>query len=152
MLGEEYKGADIYISENGISDMGGTKDVQRVLYFNHYLDNILKAIDEGVNVKGYIAWSLMDNFEWRAGRTEKFGLYHVDYTSSNKTRTAKMSARVYKKIVETNEIDFNYSPDPEVFIEHPTQYVDYCKDSGSSFQIHFTLIVFSIVTKIFNYI
>ena len=129
--------------------MGGTKDVQRVFYFNNYLDNILNAINEGVNVKGYVAWSLMDNFEWRAGRTEKFGLYHVDYTSNEKTRTAKMSAKVYKKIVETNEIDFEYAPDPEIFIEHPTKYVDYCQSSASTTQIKIAFVIVSVLFKTF---
>lgn len=52
----------------------------------------------------------MDSFEWKAGYTEKFGLYHVDFNSKNKTRTAKMSAKVFSKIAQTNRIHYSYRP------------------------------------------
>lgn len=108
---KEYDNPIVYVTENGVSDKGGLNDVKRVEYFNSYLTAILHAIlHDGCNVKGYIAWSLMDSFEWKAGYTEKFGLYHVDLNSVNKTRTAKMSAKVYNRIVETHRIDKNYMP------------------------------------------
>lgn len=100
----------VYVTENGVSDKGGMNDVKRVEYFNSYLTAILSAIKDGCNVKGYIAWSLMDSYEWKAGYTEKFGLYHVDFSSANKTRTPKMSAKVFSKIAQTNRIDYSYKP------------------------------------------
>lgn len=146
-LDKEYNRMPIYVTESGMSDIGGTADDLRVFYYNHYLDNVLKAINEGANVQGYIAWSLLDNFEWRAGYTERFGLYHVDYTSDNKTRTAKKSALVYKKIVETRKIDLNYKPDPERFIETPTDFENFC-NSGSLLKESLVLLISSILLKL----
>ena len=145
---KEYKGFPIYITENGMSDLGGTNDTLRVFYYNNYLDNVLKAISDGANIKGYVAWSLMDNFEWRAGYTERFGLYHVDYKSPNKTRTPKMSAMVYKNIVATNQIDFDFKPKLDIDIETPTKYETFCNNSGVSINISLILLISSVVIKV----
>jgi beta-glucosidase/6-phospho-beta-glucosidase/beta-galactosidase len=107
---KEYQNPPVFITENGVSDKGGLNDFKRVNYFNSYLQAILNAINDGCNVKGYVAWSLMDSFEWKAGFSEKFGLYHVDFQSANKTRTPKMSAKVYSKMVKTHKIDLMYLP------------------------------------------
>ncbi|XP_055379058.1 myrosinase 1 [Condylostylus longicornis] len=116
---KEYNNPPIIVTENGVSDKGGLQDYDRVDYFNLYLTAVLDAIEDGANVKGYIAWSLMDSYEWKAGYTEKFGLYHVDFTSPNRTRTPKMSAKVYAHICETNMIDWSYRPiiKPEVIAQ-----------------------------------
>jgi beta-glucosidase/6-phospho-beta-glucosidase/beta-galactosidase len=107
---KEYNNPPVYVTENGVSDKGGLNDLKRVQYFNSYLTAIRNAMHDGCDVKGYIAWSLMDSYEWKAGFTEKFGLYHVDFNSPNKTRTPKMSAKVYRNIVKTHKIDPNYLP------------------------------------------
>lgn len=118
---KEYGNPPVIVTENGVSDFGGTHDTDRVEYFNSYLDAVLDAIEDGCNVEGYIAWSLMDSYEWKAGFTERFGLYHVDFTHPNKTRTAKMSAKVYANIVATNSVDWNFKPEPDVIIKAEAQ-------------------------------
>lgn len=66
---KEYDNPPTIVTESGVSDRGGTNDTARINYFNSYLDAVLDAIEEDCNVQGYIAWSLMDSFEWRAGYT-----------------------------------------------------------------------------------
>lgn len=66
---ERYGDVPIYITENGWSTHEGIDDDSRVAYYRAALESTLDAMDEGVNLKGYFAWSLMDNFEWMAGYT-----------------------------------------------------------------------------------
>ncbi|XP_018573476.1 myrosinase 1-like [Anoplophora glabripennis] len=102
-LKETYNNPAIIVTENGIPDNSSViDDVKRVRFYRDYLSNVRSAIEDGVNVIGYAAWSLMDNFEWGLGYTQKFGLYHVDFDSINRTRTPKTSAAYYKKVAETH--------------------------------------------------
>ena len=57
---------------------------------------------DGVQVRGYYAWSLLDNFEWASGYTEKFGLTRVDYTDPNRLRTPKQSFKYFSKLIKQN--------------------------------------------------
>jgi len=101
----EYGGKhDIYVTENGWSDNDGNLDDERRAYFyTHYINNALKAIDlDGVNLKGYTAWSLMDNMEWARGYTEKFGMHAVDMEDPARKRTAKLSAATFSQIIKEN--------------------------------------------------
>lgn len=66
-INKEYDNPPVFIMENGVSDAGGLNDLERVDYYNSYLEAVLDAIDDGCNVDGYIAWSLMDSLEWTAG-------------------------------------------------------------------------------------
>ncbi|XP_078481218.1 lactase-like protein [Ciona intestinalis] len=105
----EYPGyGSILITENGVSetDQSGCFnlcDQFRVNFFKNYTNNVLKAIRyDGVNVEGYTAWSLLDNFEWARGYKERFGIHHVDFNTLK--RTPKASALFYKRLVENNGI------------------------------------------------
>jgi len=87
----------IYITENGCSGQdtvsadGRIPDQHRIDYLSEHLGALAKAIAEGVDVRGYFVWSLLDNFEWSKGYEPRFGLVHVDY--STQTRTPKDSYR-----------------------------------------------------------
>ncbi|XP_018573214.1 myrosinase 1 [Anoplophora glabripennis] len=100
-ISKTFNDPPILITENGVSDYGDVDDTVRVNYYRDYLSNVRSAMEDGANVIGYTAWSLMDNFEWYAGYTEKFGLYKVDFNSPNRTRTPKTSAAYYKKVIQT---------------------------------------------------
>ena len=80
----------IYITENGmahkeIMQNGALPDEARISYFAAHLEEVRACIDEGVPVKGYFAWSLLDNFEWAFGYDKRFGLVHVDYDTQDRT-------------------------------------------------------------------
>ncbi|XP_033474190.2 lactase/phlorizin hydrolase-like [Epinephelus lanceolatus] len=102
---EEYGDPEIYISENGVAtDIKTTvDDIDRVFYYKTYIDEALKAHNlDGVKVKGYIATSLMDSFEWLSGYKVGFGLHHVDFTNLNRPRTPKRSAHYYYQVMKDN--------------------------------------------------
>ena len=62
----------------------------------------LSAIDDGCSVKGYTAWSLLDNFEWARGYSEKFGLHYVDFNDPNRPRKVKRSATWFRDLIRDN--------------------------------------------------
>lgn len=90
----------IYITENGLADAA---DKNREWFIKESLKNIHKAIQEGVDVRGYLYWSLLDNFEWDKGFWPRFGLVEIDYKTME--RKIRPSAREYKKIVAKNAIE-----------------------------------------------
>nr|AIA09348.1 beta-glucosidase [Periplaneta americana] len=104
-IAEIYNNPPVIITENGFSDHGELNDTGRINYLTSYLTEMLNAIHEdGCNVVGYTAWSLIDNFEWNNGYTQRFGLYHVDFEDPNRARTIKESAKVYAEIIATKQI------------------------------------------------
>ncbi|XP_077302259.1 myrosinase 1-like [Arctopsyche grandis] len=102
---ENYYNPEIIVFENGFSDRDNKDDVDRISYYNQYLNALLDALEDGCNVTAYTAWSLMDNFEWLQGYTERFGLYYVDFNDPRRTRTPKASAFYYKSILESRTIE-----------------------------------------------
>jgi beta-glucosidase len=99
-------GKPVIISENGMSNTdwifmdGQVHDVQRIDFLTRYLSQLKKASQEGVAVRGYFHWSLMDNFEWGYGYSERFGLIYVDYHTQK--RVVKDSGHWYKKVIQNN--------------------------------------------------
>ncbi|KAK4582311.1 hypothetical protein RGQ29_025475 [Quercus rubra] len=104
----KYNDPLIFITENGISEFNNDTlslkealaDNYRIDYYYRHFQYILKAIKDGVNVKGYFAWSLLDNFEWGAGYSVRFGINYVDYKNGLK-RYPKLSARWFKKFLKS---------------------------------------------------
>ncbi|KAJ0039058.1 hypothetical protein Pint_23522 [Pistacia integerrima] len=106
----KYENPPVIITENGMDDPNNLlipikdalKDQKRIKYHNDYLTNLLAAIKEdGCNVKGYFVWSLLDNWEWAAGYTSRFGLYFVDYNDKLK-RYPKDSVQWFKKFLASS--------------------------------------------------
>src|SRR4051794_28256811 len=99
---------NIYISENGTSAAddvtadGSVYDMDRIMYLRNYLAQLQRATSEGVPVRGYFMWSLMDNFEWIYGFEKRFGLYRVDFETQ--LRTPKLSASFYRNVIERNAV------------------------------------------------
>lgn len=105
-LGRDYGKIDLIISENGaafkdfINSDGTIDDHRRTNYIKEHLTQVHRAIESGINLKGYYLWSLMDNFEWAFGYSKRFGLIHVDYETLK--RTIKNSGHWYKEVIRNN--------------------------------------------------
>jgi beta-glucosidase len=106
LLHEVWGVEEIYITENGaassdvLNKTGEVLDVDRVLFLRSYLSHLQRATTEGVPVKGYFLWSLMDNYEWSDGYPMRFGITYVDYTTQK--RTVKLSGEFYKEVIARN--------------------------------------------------
>ncbi|MEC4018067.1 GH1 family beta-glucosidase [Streptomyces sp. H27-D2] len=105
---EEAPGVPLYITENGAAYAdepdadGAVHDPERIAYLHAHLSAARRAIEDGVDLRGYFLWSLMDNFEWAYGYEKRFGAVYVDYATQ--TRTLKSSARWYAEVARTGEL------------------------------------------------
>jgi beta-glucosidase len=105
-VASEYPGVPLYVTENGaafedtVGEDGTIDDADRRAFLADHLGACLDAIAAGVPLRGYFAWSLMDNYEWAWGYTRRFGLVYVDYLSL--TRTPKSSAQWYAQVIARN--------------------------------------------------
>jgi beta-glucosidase len=104
---ERYGKPAIYITENGAAFYdsphtidGKVEDPLRVEYYRQHLRATHDAMQKGADVRGYYAWSLLDNFEWAHGYSKRFGIVHVDF--STQQRTIKSSGRYYADVIRTN--------------------------------------------------
>ncbi len=104
---QRYGNPPVYITENGsafydppVAEDGVIDDPLRVNYQKKHLRAVHEAIAQGCDVRGYMAWSLLDNLEWSLGFSKRFGIVHVDFATQK--RTPKASARHYSKVIATN--------------------------------------------------
>ncbi|MCC5876397.1 MAG: beta-glucosidase [Candidatus Sumerlaeia bacterium] len=109
---ELYEPGDLYITENGcaypdqVKEVNGTpivEDFARINYLREYLKGLCRATQDGIPVKGYFVWSLLDNFEWAGGYQYRFGITHVNYETF--TRTPKESSKFYSRVIQNNGIE-----------------------------------------------
>jgi beta-glucosidase len=102
---QRYGNIPLYVTENGAAFYdpptaeGEVSDPLRVDYLREHLKVARRVIQEGVNLRGYFAWSLLDNFEWSLGYSKRFGIIHVDYATQR--RTPKASARFYAEVIKS---------------------------------------------------
>ncbi len=101
---DRYGNLPIYVMENGaafydppVAEAGRVRDPLRVSYLRSHLRAAHDAITAGVDLRGYMVWSLLDNLEWSLGFSKRFGIVHVDFATQ--TRTPKDSARYYAKVI-----------------------------------------------------
>ena len=103
-LSRLYELPPIYITENGAAmhdtvENGDVDDSSRTRFFEVHLAALERAIAAGADVRGYFAWSLMDNFEWSYGYSKRFGLVYVDYETQE--RTVKSSYKAFQSMLKT---------------------------------------------------
>jgi beta-glucosidase len=108
-LNDTYAPKSLYITENGAayhdgpSADGAVHDERRIFYLRRYLASVGRAVKDGIPLKGYFCWSLLDNYEWAHGYSQRFGIVYVDYATQK--RTIKDSGWYYKEVIEKNGIE-----------------------------------------------
>ena len=108
-INKEYDLPPIYITENGaafkdeVSADGKVHDPRRLNYIRDHLIQLQLAMQDGVDVRGYFAWSLLDNFEWSYGYTKRFGIVRVDYGTQE--RILKDSGEWYSRVIQNNAVE-----------------------------------------------
>ncbi len=112
---ERYGDRPLYVTENGAAFYdpprargGRVDDPLRVSYLRDHLAAARDAVEAGVDLRGYFAWSLFDNFEWSYGYDKRFGIVHVDFETLE--RTPKASARFYSEVIRTNGANLSEPP------------------------------------------
>jgi beta-glucosidase len=108
----DYPGTPLLITDNGaayptgpVADDGApggvrVPDIDRVRYLDGHLRAVHQAIEAGVELRGYLVWSLMDNYEWAEGYRKRFGIVYVDYRTQR--RLLKDSAHWYRDVIKRN--------------------------------------------------
>ena len=100
-VSNEYTKIPLYVTENGMAEAEGDDHARRVKYYEDHLKAVLTAREQGADVRGYFAWSLLDNYEWAEGYQKRFGLVHVDYATQK--RTPKASYRAFQGMLHNTK-------------------------------------------------
>jgi beta-glucosidase len=109
-ISNDYDRPVIEITENGCSYADGpgadgkVRDTRRIDFYAGYLEGVHRAIQAGANVRGYHAWSLLDNFEWAEGYEQRFGIVWVDFDDPKRRRILKESGRWYGRVAQENAL------------------------------------------------
>lgn len=98
-LKDEYRPIPIFVTENGMAEIRGTDDQRRVRFHTEHIEAVRTAIAAGVDIRGYFAWSLLDNFEWAEGYAKRFGLVEVDFETQE--RTPRASYKAFQKALHS---------------------------------------------------
>ncbi|HEX3590994.1 MAG TPA: GH1 family beta-glucosidase [Pseudonocardiaceae bacterium] len=107
-IGREYPGLPLVVAENGaayadyVDPSGRVRDADRIEYLRSHVEAVHAAIADGVDVRGYFVWSLLDNFEWSYGYSRRFGIVYVDFATQR--RWLKDSARWFANVVKENAV------------------------------------------------
>ena len=113
---DEYADLPLYVTENGraVNDYadpdGRVKDEERISYLDAHFRAAREAMDQGVDLRGYMVWSFLDNFEWAEGYSKRFGMVFVDYATQR--RTPKASARWYSGVIRRNGLENRTGEEP----------------------------------------
>jgi len=100
-ISADYTKIPLVVTENGMAEVEGDDDPRRVSYYDAHLQAVRAAQDRGADVRGYFAWSLLDNFEWAEGYGKRFGIVHVDYATQK--RTPKASYRAFQGMLHNSK-------------------------------------------------
>ncbi|MFW6230007.1 MAG: family 1 glycosylhydrolase, partial [Halanaerobium sp.] len=105
-VNEDYGDIPLYITENGAAyqdkkEKDGIHDQRRIDYLKNHFLAAQKSIEDGLPLKGYYIWTLMDNFEWAYGYNKRFGVIYIDY-ENDRNRILKDSALLLKDVIENN--------------------------------------------------
>jgi beta-glucosidase len=112
---DDYR-TPIYVTENGCSYSTGpgpdgrVNDSQRVDFYRGYVGQVARAMEEGADVRGYYAWSLIDNFEWAMGYSQRFGIIYCDFENGQK-RIVKDSGYWFRELISRGEIEYDETLD-----------------------------------------
>jgi beta-glucosidase len=107
-MGSEYPDLPLVVAENGaayddyVDPTGRIRDPERIAYLRAHLGEVQRAISEGIDVRGYFVWSLLDNFEWSYGYSRRFGIVYVDFATQR--RWLKDSARWFAGVAAANAL------------------------------------------------
>lgn len=108
-LHTEYGGPALFITENGaafadaLTPQGTVEDEERLHYLRAHFLQAHRALQEGIDLRGYFVWSLMDNFEWAHGYTKRFGIVYVDFATQR--RIIKKSGYWYRQVIAQNAVE-----------------------------------------------